>query len=59
MSIPSLFAQSPLRIAAAADLDPVLLPIFAQFQQATGIEIILVTQDATDEYASGVEVAFL
>ena len=29
--------QSPLRIAAAADLQPVLPPILAQFQQATGI----------------------
>jgi len=32
-----LSAQSPLRIAAAADLEPVLPPILAQFQQATGI----------------------
>ena len=31
------FAQLPLRIAAAADLEPVLPPILAQFQQATGI----------------------
>jgi molybdate transport system substrate-binding protein len=30
-------AQTPLRIAAAADLEPVLPPILAQFQQATGI----------------------
>lgn len=30
-------AQSALRIAAAADLEPVLPPILAQFQQATGI----------------------
>jgi len=37
MGIPSLFAQTPLRIAAAADLEPVLPPILAQFQQATGI----------------------
>jgi molybdate transport system substrate-binding protein len=32
-----LSAQAPLRIAAAADLEPVLPPILAQFQQATGI----------------------
>jgi molybdate transport system substrate-binding protein len=32
-----LDAQNPLRIAAAADLEPVLPPILAQFQQATGI----------------------
>jgi molybdate transport system substrate-binding protein len=31
------FAQTPLRIAAAADLEPVLPPILAQFEQATGI----------------------
>jgi molybdate transport system substrate-binding protein len=31
------FAQTPLRIAAAADLEPVLPPILDQFQQATGI----------------------
>jgi molybdate transport system substrate-binding protein len=30
-------AQAPLRVAAAADLEPVLPPILAQFQQATGI----------------------
>jgi molybdate transport system substrate-binding protein len=32
-----LYAQTPLRIAAAADLQPVLPPILAEFQQATGI----------------------
>ncbi len=32
-----LVAQAPLRIAAAADLEPVLPPILAQFEQATGI----------------------
>lgn len=32
-----LAAQTPLRIAAAADLEPVLPPILVQFQQATGI----------------------
>jgi len=33
----SLCAQSPLRIAAAADLEPVLPPILDEFQRATGI----------------------
>jgi molybdate transport system substrate-binding protein len=32
-----LGAQAPLRVAAAADLEPVLPPILAQFQQSTGI----------------------
>src|SRR5580658_9039930 len=30
-------AQTPLRVAAAADLEPVLPPILQQFEQATGI----------------------
>jgi molybdate transport system substrate-binding protein len=30
-------AQAPLRVAAAADLEPVLPPILAAFQQSTGI----------------------
>lgn len=30
-------AQKPLRVAAAADLEPVLPPILQQFEQATGI----------------------
>jgi molybdate transport system substrate-binding protein len=33
----SLRAQSPLRVAAAADLEPVLPPILVQFQEKTGI----------------------
>ncbi len=33
----ALAAQTPLRVAAAADLQPVLPPILAQFQHATGI----------------------
>ena len=37
LSIPSVLAQTPLRVAAAADLEPVLPPILAQFQQGTGI----------------------
>lgn len=32
-----LAAQTSLRVAAAADLEPVLPPLLAQFQQATGI----------------------
>jgi molybdate transport system substrate-binding protein len=32
-----VYAQTPLRVAAAADLEPVLPPILAQFRQATGI----------------------
>ena len=35
--IAPLYAQAPLRIAAAADLEPVLPPILMKFQQATGI----------------------
>lgn len=31
-------AQGPLRVAAGADLEPVLPPILGQFRQATGIE---------------------
>jgi molybdate transport system substrate-binding protein len=33
-----LGAQTPLRVAAAADLEPVLPPILDQFKQATGIQ---------------------
>ncbi len=36
MAVP-LAAQEPLRIAAAADLEPVLPPILAQFERSTGI----------------------
>jgi molybdate transport system substrate-binding protein len=32
-----LCAQAPLRVAAAADLEPLLPPILAEFQQTTGI----------------------
>jgi molybdate transport system substrate-binding protein len=31
--------QGPLRVAAAADLEPVLPPILGEFKQATGIEV--------------------
>src|ERR1700758_1454698 len=33
------FAETPLRVAAAADLQPVLPPILDQFRQATGIPV--------------------
>ncbi len=36
-ALASLSAQTPLRVAAAADLEPVLPPILAAFQQAAGI----------------------
>jgi molybdate transport system substrate-binding protein len=32
-------AQTPLRVAAAADLEPVLPPILAQFEQQTGLHV--------------------
>jgi molybdate transport system substrate-binding protein len=38
LGLPSLLAQTPLRIAAAADLEPVLPPILEQFHEATGID---------------------
>ena len=38
MSVPAKAQQVPLRIAAAADLQPVLPPILDQFRQATGIQ---------------------
>jgi molybdate transport system substrate-binding protein len=41
----NLCAQTPLRIAAAADLQPVLPPVLAAFQKSTGIK-------ATVSYAS-------
>jgi molybdate transport system substrate-binding protein len=37
LSLPPVLAQTPLRVAAAADLEPVLPPILAQFHQLTGI----------------------
>lgn len=37
MFLSQLVAQTPLRVAAAADLQPVLPPILAEFQKATGI----------------------
>jgi molybdate transport system substrate-binding protein len=37
MFLSQVGAQTPLRVAAAADLEPVLPPILAEFQQATGI----------------------
>ncbi len=32
-------AQTPLRLAAAADLEPVLPPVLQQFREATGIQV--------------------
>jgi molybdate transport system substrate-binding protein len=37
LRIDALQAQTPLRVAAAADLEPVLPPILAEFQRQTGI----------------------
>ena len=37
LSLASLNAQTPLRVAAAADLEPVLPPILVQFESSTGI----------------------
>ena len=37
LTLAPLSAQAPLRVAAAADLEPVLPPILDQFQRATGI----------------------
>lgn len=37
LGLSPLFGQVPLRVAAAADLEPVLPPILAQFQQASGL----------------------
>jgi molybdate transport system substrate-binding protein len=37
LCLSSAGAQTPLRVAAAADLEPVLAPLFEQFRQATGI----------------------
>lgn len=36
--IPQAIAQTPLRVAAAADLQPVLPPILVEFERATGIQ---------------------
>lgn len=36
--LPGALAQAPLRVAAAADLEPVLPPILEQFERATGIQ---------------------
>jgi molybdate transport system substrate-binding protein len=38
MALP-VMAQVPLRIAAAADLEPVLPPVLAQFERGTGIRV--------------------
>ena len=41
-----LRAQTPLRIAAAADLEPVLPPILEQFQRGTGIRAEVTYKDS-------------
>lgn len=38
--VPLLHAQATVRVAAAADLEPVLPPVFAQFQRQTGIRAV-------------------
>lgn len=42
--LPVAAAQSPLRVAAAADLEPVLPPILLQFEKATGIPAVATYQ---------------
>src|ERR1039457_2908812 len=37
LALPMALTQTPLRVAAAADLEPVLPRILSEFQQATGI----------------------
>lgn len=39
LGVPAMLAQTPLHVAAAADLEPVLPPILDQFRQATGIPV--------------------
>jgi len=39
MLVAPLQSQNPLRLAAAADLEPVLPPILEQFRQSTGIRV--------------------
>ena len=43
---PRLFAQQTLRLAAAADLQPLLPPILATFQQQTGIHVLASCQSS-------------
>lgn len=38
--VPLLHPQTTIRVAAAADLEPVLPPIFAEFQRQTGIRAV-------------------
>ena len=40
LCVPLLDAQATVRVAAAADLEPVLPPIFARFQRQTGIRAV-------------------
>jgi molybdate transport system substrate-binding protein len=37
--VPAVLAQTPLRVAAAADLEPVLPPLLEQFQRASGLSV--------------------
>ncbi|HEV2134720.1 MAG TPA: molybdate ABC transporter substrate-binding protein [Terracidiphilus sp.] len=39
--VPLLQAQATVRVAAAADLEPVLPPIFSEFQRQTGIRAVV------------------
>jgi molybdate transport system substrate-binding protein len=39
LCLPAAPAQTPLRVAAAADLEPLLPPIIEQFRRATGIQV--------------------
>jgi len=50
ISMPVALAQQPLRVAAAADLEPVLPRILAQFEQSTGIHA-----DATFQASAALE----
>ena len=38
--MPLMHAQATIRVAAAADLEPVLPPVFAEFQRQTGIRAV-------------------
>src|SRR5258708_12354082 len=44
VSLASAGAQAPLRVAAAADLEPVLPSILEQFQKETGIHAVATYQ---------------
>ena len=46
LALAPLGAQAPLRVAAAADLEPVLPPILDQFHRATGIHAVATYQSS-------------